>query len=86
MQNSPPVHNISSKNVKHLESMLVATDFYHVMESNDPEESFKIFDNLLCKLTQIAFPLKTVARNKIKTKTDWMTSGLLTSSRNLDKL
>jgi len=68
-------------------TLLSTEDFSHIETCDCPGESYSNFMRIYTKRYDEAFPLKTLKINrKLSKREHWMTSALLTSWRNKDKL
>jgi len=77
----------SDENISRFISNLEQTDFAPVIASQCPEDAYNKFIDLYKMTFNVSFPLKSSLTKPHLTKREpWMTSALLTSSRNIAKL
>ena len=91
----PTVHNIKYKQTRQLNecnilkfrNLLAKADYTSVLSAIDPNEAYNNFMQIYKSLFEISCPVKTTKiNNKYIKREPWITSGLLVSSINKDKL
>ena len=92
---TPTVHNIKYKQTRQLNeynilkfrNLLAKADYTSVLSAIDPNEAYNNFMQIYKSLFEISCPVKTTKINKKYIKREpWITSGLLVSSINKEKL
>lgn len=79
--------SFTESNLNSFNNQLRQTDWSPVFDSNDPNDSYKIFYSLYKHALDKTIPLKTRKFNRLKHKKQgWMTRGILTSIKNKTKL
>jgi len=74
-------------NLKIFKNLLSAHDFKSINDHEDPDEAYNKFINEYDELYNIAFPLLTIRQTRKNTKKEpWITSGLLKSANQKNKL
>ena len=81
-----PRRSFSSKNVGLFKSMLEMKNWNCVLSSNDCNEAYDMLYGILHSCFEECFRLKTPTSKKMCCKNEWMTPGLLVSSRIKDKM
>ena len=78
---------VTEQNIAIFKSHLENINFTSVMQATCPNEAYDTFYNLYKQSFNRSFPLRnlTISQKAIK-REPWMTSGLVTSSRNKSKL
>lgn len=81
------IRSFSEKNINSFKTILKNTDFSQISNILCPNEAYNIFIHQYKEAFEISFPVRAVAHSSKSIKREpWMSTGLLTSSRNKRKL
>ena len=76
----------NEKNINKFKSNLASTDWSLVLETENPNQSYKVFLKQFLKIYNDSFPLITITIKQKQLIRPWITKGLIKSSKQKQKL